>query len=168
MGLLEGHPEQTPPKHEGGGVPGRPGARRAGGELGARGSPGRAAAKRSRFSYLPPAWVPAVSFLASLYFAPVPLLAPQPRAARWGPLSLSPLWVSSASRPVAPRTSLGLCPPADPPCNSCGTGQRPPSVGGSHGWLVPAGWKWRLVLSCLFVCFGFFFLFLFLLLEIFF
>ncbi|XP_059934920.1 uncharacterized protein LOC132476780 [Mesoplodon densirostris] len=110
------------------------------GEEGGRGArrtgqPGRTAPKRSRFSYLPPAWVPAVSSLASLYFAPVPLLAPQPRAARGGPRSLSPLWVSSASCPVAPRASLGLCPPDDPPCNSSTTGQRPPSLGGRHGRL---------------------------------
>lgn len=102
---------------------------------------GGAAPKRSWFSYLPPAWVPAVSSLASLYFAPVPLLAPQPRAARGGPRSRSPLWVSSASCPVAPRASLGLCPPDDPPCNSSTTGQRPPSPDGRHGWLVPAGLK---------------------------
>lgn len=131
----------SPESLAGSGVLGHPEARSAGEELGAQGSPGRAASNRRRFSYLPPAWVPVVSSLASLYFAPVPLLAPQPRAARGGPLSLSPLWVSSASCPVAPRASLGLCPPDDPPCNSSTTDQRPPSLGGRHGWLAPAGLK---------------------------
>jgi hypothetical protein len=135
MGLLVGYPEQTPPKAGGDGVQGHPGARRTGEELGAQGSPGQTAPEQSRASYLPPASVPAASSLASLYFAPVPLLAPQPRAARGGPLSFLPLWVSSASRPVAPRTSLGLCAPDDPPCNSSTTGRRPPSLGGRYGAL---------------------------------
>lgn len=133
------------------------GARRAG-------QPGRAAPPRRRVSYLPPAWVPAVSSLASLYFGPVPLLAARPRAARGGPRSRSPLRASSASCPVAPRASLGLCPPDDPPCNSSTKGRRPPAREGRPGWLVPAGLKYRLgcaLFVCLFVLDVFFFLSLF-------
>lgn len=121
-------------------------------------------------SYLPPAWVPAVSSLASLYLAPVSLLAPQPRAARGGR--------SLARLSVAPRTSLGLCPPDDPPASAPARGRRPPSLGGRYtaracSLQVEVG-------SALFVClvffpslffvfaFGFFSLFLVLLFAVFF
>lgn len=125
--------------------PRQPWARRAG---------GRAAARRDRgpgtrsgaISYLPPAWVPAVSSLASLYLAPVSLLAPQPRAARGG-RSLTRL-------SVAPRTSLGLCPPDDPPARAPARGRRPP-LWVADRRLAPAACKWRLVLPCLFVWFFF-------------
>lgn len=56
-GTRSGRPRKA---SEGGGVPGRPGE-----ELAPRAArPGRPA--RSRVSYLPPAWVPAASSLASL------------------------------------------------------------------------------------------------------
>lgn len=97
-------------------------------------------------SYLPPAWVPAVSSLASLYLAPVSLLAPQPRAARGGR--------SLARLSVAPRTSLGLCPPDDPPASAPARGRRPPL------WVADIAARAcclqvRLVLPCLFVWFFF-------------
>lgn len=139
--LLEGHPAQTPPKSVSGWCPRAPRGKEGGRGARRTGQPGLGSPEAEPF-LLPAARLGACCFLLGiLYFAPVPLLAPQPRAARRGPLSLWPLWVSSASCPVAPRTSLGLCPPDDPPCNSSTTGQRPPSLGGRHGWLAPAALK---------------------------
>lgn len=139
MGLFvgqRGEPGANSPHSSGGGVLGHPGARRAGEELGAPGSP-----------EAEPVLLPAARLGACCFLLGIALLrssptsgAPAPSRAR-GPAALSPLWVSSASCPVAPRASLGLCPPGDPPCNSSTTGQRPPSPGGRHGWLVPAGLK---------------------------
>lgn len=107
---------------------------------------------------LQPAWVPAVSSLASLYLAPVSLLAPQPRAARGGR--------SLACLSVAPRTSLGLCPPDDPPASAPARGRRPP-LWVADKRFAPAACKWRLALPCLFVWFFSPSLFLFLLLDFF-
>lgn len=51
----------------------------------------------------------------------------------------------SGSPPPPARWLLGRLsasvPLTIPPCNSSTTGQRPPSLDGRHGWLVPAGLK---------------------------
>lgn len=100
---------------------------------------GGAAPKRSWFSYLPPAWVPAVSSLASLYSAPVLLLAPQPEP-RAGARGLARL---SGSPPPPARWLLGrlsasvplTIPPATPPPRA-----RDPPL-----WMADTGGLCRLV-----------------------
>ena len=130
----EGRPARTPPTAQG---VASWGTRGLGGR--ARSSVRPAAPKRSRVSYLPPAWVPAVSSLASLYFAPVRLLAPQPRAARGGPL----LARLSGCPPPPARWLLGrhsasvplAIPPATPPPRARDPPLRAADTGGLR-WLV--------------------------------